>query len=82
VRRIVLSVAAGLLALVLTYPVVCSGGEFQALDRCENVLGFSLPGFTFRAPEEGWKAFLVPFAATLLAAAAAWWISRRATSRS
>jgi hypothetical protein len=82
VRRILGSLAFGILALVLTYPVACSGGEFQVLDRCRNVLGLSLPGFTYRAPNDEWKVFVLPVAAMLLAAAAGWWVAGRATSRS
>jgi len=84
VKRLLRAVAAGIVALVLLYPVSCAGGEFEPVDTCETVMGFTLPGFEYRGSEE-YKVYVVPLGGSVLAAVAAWWLAgrrRRTTWRS
>jgi hypothetical protein len=84
VKRLFLAVVAGIVALLLLYPVSCAGGEFEPVNTCENVTGFTLPDFEYRGSEE-YKVYVVPFGGSVLAAVAAWWFAGRrrgTTSRS
>ncbi|HYX79419.1 MAG TPA: hypothetical protein VE976_02295 [Actinomycetota bacterium] len=82
-RRLLLAVAAAIVALVLLYPVSCAGGEFESVNTCETVTGLTLPGFAYRANEE-YKVYVVPIGGAIAAAWASWWLAgrRRLTSRS
>ena len=82
--RVLLSIAAALVALVLLYPVVCAGGEFEPVNTCENVMGFTLPGFTYRGDDE-YRIYVVPLVGMAVASFAVWRLAgrgRAATSRS
>jgi hypothetical protein len=84
VRRVLLAIAAAIVALVLLYPVECAGGEFEPVNTCENVTGLTLPGFSYRGDEE-YRIYIVPLAGMAVAAAAACWLAGRrrpTTSRS
>jgi hypothetical protein len=83
-RKFALALGAAILALVLTYPVVCAGGEFELLNRCENLLGLHLPGFSYAGGEE-YRIYVFPLACAGVAFGAVWWLvgrSRALTSRS
>jgi hypothetical protein len=85
VTRLLLAIAAAIVALVLLYPVSCVGGEFEPVHTCENVMGLALPGFSYRGNDE-YTIYLVPLAGMAVAAVATWRLTGRrrpaATSRS
>jgi hypothetical protein len=86
-RRIILAIAAGIVALVLLYPVECSSSSDDPVNHCQSVLGVSLPGFSYRSPDE-WRIYVVPLAGVASASFLAWRLTGRrrsadaATSRS
>jgi hypothetical protein len=82
IPRIALSLGTAFVALVLTYPVVCAGGEFEPVNRCSNIMGLALPGFAYRGDDE-YRIYVVPLAVAVLAFLAVWRVARpTAISRS
>ena len=82
--RVVMTIAAAAVALVLLYPVQCVGGEFEPVNTCENVMGLTLPGFTYRGDDE-YTIYLVPLAGMVVAGFLVWRLMgprRPPTSRS
>ena len=75
-RRIILSIAAGIVALVLLYPVVCASSSDDPLNHCQNVMGLTLPGFTYRSPDE-WKIYVVPLSGVAAASFLVWRLTGR-----
>jgi hypothetical protein len=85
VRRVPLPFLAVIVVFVLLYPVICAGGEFEPVNRCQNLFGLRLPGFSYREGQE-FRIYIVPTAGAALAFLATWrWLGRPrgpATSRS
>jgi hypothetical protein len=81
----VLTLCAGLVVLVLTYPVICAGGEFEPLNRCQNLVGLRLPGFSYASGEE-YRIYVFPLACAVFVSAIVWRLAGRrrgsSTSRS
>lgn len=83
-RRVILAIAAAIVALVLLYPVECAGGESEPVNVCENVMGLTLPGFSYRGEDE-YKVYVVPLVGMVVTALAVWRLTGRrrpTTSRS
>jgi hypothetical protein len=84
-RKVLLPVFAAIVVFVVLYPVICAGGEFEPVNRCQNLFGLRLPGFSYRGGQE-FRIYIVPTAGAALAFLATWrWLGRpreTATSRS
>ena len=68
----------------LLYPVQCTSGEFDPVNTCENVMGLTLPGYTYRGDDEV-TIYLVPLAGMAFAGFLVWRLMgprRPPTSRS
>jgi hypothetical protein len=71
VRTVLLAVLAAIVVFVLLYPVICAGGEFESVNRCQNAFGLRLPGFSYRGGQE-FRIYIVPIAGAVLAFLATW----------
>jgi hypothetical protein len=85
VRTILLAALAAIVVFVLLYPVICAGGEFEPVNRCQNLVGLRLPGFSYRGGQE-FRIYIAPTAGAVLAFLATWRLLGRpretSTSRS
>jgi hypothetical protein len=75
-RRAVLAIAAGITALLATFPYGCDDGAGSGWERCQSVLGFPI-GEPITNGDTTTLSSIIPPVVALLVALLVWWLLGR-----